>query len=421
MTRPVRKVAFYGLIGSGNFGNDASFETVVHWLRRTHPHVGIECITLTPDVVAARYGVTAVPLRALAGNAPAGRLPRAARVLAGRLLDVPRSLRLAGRADAIVVPGMGVLEERLGSRFWGLPLSMFLVALACRMRGRRFVLLAVGADPVTSPLTRALFHATLRLATHVSYRDALSEKAMRASGRRPDAVVADVAFAHPALERATSLQGSPVVVPGRHDPGRVVLGVMAYYGPHDDPVRGAGVRRGYVAAMREVVAALLEQGDEVVLVGGDRVDEGVAEEILACIAARPLGTADGGGAAQLVRLERFADLLREVSHAEVVVASRYHNLVAAIAAGRPVVSVGYAGKSAELMAAAGLRQHGQELDDLDPALLLRQLARARANGDRLARTAADAADQFATDVAALFGEVAQHELGLSRPGQEAVQ
>ena len=32
MSRPVRRVAFFGYLGSGNLGNDATFETVMGWL-----------------------------------------------------------------------------------------------------------------------------------------------------------------------------------------------------------------------------------------------------------------------------------------------------------------------------------------------------------------------------------------------------
>ena len=41
---------------------------------------------------------------------------------------------------------MGVLEDGLGHRPWNLALWQFLVASACRLRKRPFVLLDVGAN-----------------------------------------------------------------------------------------------------------------------------------------------------------------------------------------------------------------------------------------------------------------------------------
>ena len=122
-----------------------------------------------------------------------GRQPgdEASRKLLGRVIDVPRSYALAGSVDAIIVPGMGVLEETLGERPWGLPLGLFLMAAACRLRGRRFVLLDVGAECAANPVTRRLYVATVGLATHVSYRDQLVRRGdgpcrcSRSRGSRP--------------------------------------------------------------------------------------------------------------------------------------------------------------------------------------------------------------------------------------------
>ena len=62
MNRPVRRVAFYGYLGSGNIGNDATFETVLAWLSATHPDVETSCITIAPAEVTARYGIPSMPL-----------------------------------------------------------------------------------------------------------------------------------------------------------------------------------------------------------------------------------------------------------------------------------------------------------------------------------------------------------------------
>ena len=62
MNKPVRRVALYGYLGSGNLGNDASLETILAWLRRDYPDVEVRCITIAPDEIAARYGVPSARL-----------------------------------------------------------------------------------------------------------------------------------------------------------------------------------------------------------------------------------------------------------------------------------------------------------------------------------------------------------------------
>ena len=176
MTRPVRRVAFYGYLGSGNIGNDATLESVVGWLNSNHPQVEVSCISIAPAGVSARYGIPSMPMTWHAPDESDRGVARTFRRLLGRFLDIGRSYALAGLVDAVIVPGMGVLEESLRVRPWGLPFGLFLMAAACWLRGRPFVLLDVGAERAANPITRRLYVASVRLAAHVSYRDHLSSR-----------------------------------------------------------------------------------------------------------------------------------------------------------------------------------------------------------------------------------------------------
>ncbi len=365
--RPVRRPAFYGYIGSGNLGNDASFEVALDWLTHTGgPDVRPQVITLTPQEVRDRYGLDAVRLRA-AGPRPGRRdRPFVIRALA-RLMDLPRSMRLVQRSDAVIVPGMGVLEEKLGVRPWGLPLWLFATAVACRLLRRPFVLLCVGAEPAGNPLTRRLFAATVGLAAHVSYRDEWSARSMRLNGADGIApVAADLVFAD---------RRSPV---RRPEPGRVVVGVMRYYGDADDPLAGEADNIAYLEAIAFAVDALVTAGDHVVLVGGDRADEETAHEVRRRVAARRPGVE--AQAVQVRCAEDFDSLCAEMARAEVAVVTRFHNLICALRLGVPVVSVGYADKNAVLMKDLGLTGFDQPIATVDPRLLLEQVERARHGG-----------------------------------------
>ena len=399
MKRPVRRVAFYGYLGSGNIGNDATLETVLAWLRSNHPHIDVRCITIAPREIAARYSIPSMPLAWGSSAQDGNRLMRAARKLLGRLIDVPRSYALAGSADAVIVPGMGVLEETLGVRPWGLPLWLFLTAGACRLRSRPFVLLDVGAERAANPLTRVLNVATVRLSTHVSYRDRSSAAAMASAGARdPEAVAPDLAFAHPALTLA------------RPEPDRLVVGVMAYYGPGDDPIRGADVRQRYVAAMARAMAQFAGSGDRVVLVGGDRVDIDVAREIRAAVFAECSSLADD---AVIVReFTTFSELTSEMMRADAVIASRFHNLICTLRLARPTVSIGYAGKNRHLMQTLGLDDYCQDIDQLDEDRLVAQVQTARKNREILTATIRQGTSDYADEVDSLLERVAVEALGL---------
>jgi polysaccharide pyruvyl transferase WcaK-like protein len=402
MRSRARRVAVYGFLGSGNVGNDASFETVLEWLRVEHPDVAVRCITLAPAAIEAKYAVPSVSLSWQRPRPGAGRVASAAGKLLGRLVDVPRSMALAGSVDVVIVPGMGVLEESLGVVPWGLPTWMFLIAAACRLRRRRFVLLDVGAEPVGNPLTRRLFVATVGLATHVSYRDSWSAESMRRAGARaPDAVAPDLAFRHPSRSCEEP------------EPAVLVIGVMAYYGRGDDRARGADLHRRYVGSLADAVVRFTDAGDRVVLVGGDRVDVDVAYEVQRAVrAARP---ALAGSAVAVPEVTGFAEISDEMARAEVVVASRFHNLIGALRVARPTVSVGYAQKNARLMQELGLAEYCQDIEDLDAERLVSQVRRAQAEGASLSARISAATGRYDRQVGALLDLVAVGELGTACP------
>jgi hypothetical protein len=167
--------------------------------------------------------------------------------------------------------------------------------------------------------------------------------------------------------------------------------------------------------------------------GGDRVDTDVAWEVEAEIRkhrasfpegppAEPESEADpssGGvpaGTVTVADVTTFDDLAAQMVRAEVVVASRFHNLICALRLGRPSVSIGYAEKNTRLMQELGLDEYCQNIETLDAATLLEQIRRARQEADQLAvRIGAGTRDHDAR-VRSLLDDVAHRVLGLPRVG-----
>jgi polysaccharide pyruvyl transferase WcaK-like protein len=300
---------------------------------------------------------------------------------------------------------MGVLEDDLGVQPWGMPLGLFLIAAACRLRGRRFVLLDVGADWAANPITRWLYLAAVRLATHVSYRDRSSAAAMaRAGARESEAVAPDLAFAH------------PVIALAKPEAGWLVVGVMAYYGRKDDPIQGADVRRRYVGTMSNAVTQLARAGYQIVLVGGDNVDVDVAREIRAAVLSAYPDLP--GNAVQLREPSTFNELTEEMTRAEVVIASRFHNLICALRLAIPTVSVGYAAKNRHLMEALGLDDYCQDIEHFEASWLVTQVKGASEQGEVLAARIRGATSDYAHEVQCLLERVATESLGLAAVRRE---
>ena len=274
----------------------------------------------------------------------------------------------------------------------GYPLLLALMSAGCRRAGSRFVLVDIGVEFAASRLTRRLFASCLRTAAHVSVRDDLSRRVVRAADpSRPVLQVPDLVFAHPA-----GALPKPDAVPKR-----VVVGVIS--AEHSLGSRGSG----YEQRMVDLVLELLGHDLEVVLVGGDTSDAVTAR----VIADRVASSDPQSRRPQLSLVDDYADLVAVLASAEVVVASRYHNLVAAIQAARPTLSIGYAEKCTQLLDSVGLGNYAYELAGFDPLAVGRDVVEMLADSETVANRVQVRSRAFAREVETLLAHVAD-DMGL---------
>lgn len=368
--RTPMRVGVFGLLGSGNLGNDGSLEAVLGYLRAEHPEAVVDALCGGPEVVTARYGIPATRLHWYRGEyRTASRAGAIAAKGLGKAVDAVRTAAWVRRHDVVIVPGMGVLEATLPLRPWGFPYALFLLCASGRLLRTRVALVGVGAAPIGDRPTRTLVRWSARLAAYRSYRDTQSRDVMRAMGvdTTRDEVHPDLAFALP-----TPPTGAP-----SGPPGRVCVGVMDFHGGNDDRARAEEIHRRYLDGTIRFVRALVEEGRPVRLLTGDRCDTAVVAAILDAVDS-PLVTA--AGAASLT------DLMKEAAAAGTVVAIRYHNLVCAVRTGTPTLAVTYAAKSDALMAEMGLAAYCHPARELDADRLLEQFRALEKRSAELRRT-----------------------------------
>lgn len=365
MTGQRPRVGLYGYFGMGNIGNEGSLAAMVSWLRQAHPDLAVHCYAAVPEAVRRDHGIPATRLMSFRADPRQRGLWADARKAVARAWDIPRTFAMMGDVDILVVPGTGVLESKLVARPWGLPYWLFLATLACRLRGRKVALVSVGAERPTHPVTARLYRWTAALATYCTFRDEESRDAVRRMGVRvrDDAVFPDLAFALPAPE-------------ARPRPGHVVLGVMEYEGSPDDPGRGREVVATYVQSMVQLVGRLLAGGRSVTLVVGDEADFALAWQVADKVRA-DLPERAGDGRLSVSPARTLDAVVSEMSRAEVVVASRFHNVISALMTRRPTVSLGYAEKNRNLLDRFGLGDFSRPADSFDPQDVARLVAKAR--------------------------------------------
>lgn len=366
---PVR-IGVFGLLGSGNLGNDGSLEAVLGYLRAAHPHAVVDGLCGGPETVTARYRIPATRLHWYRGEYRTA--SRAGSIVGkglGKLVDAVRTAAWVRRHDVVIVPGMGVLEATLPLRPWGFPYALFLLCASGRLFGTRVALVGVGAAPIRDRATRALVRRSARLAAYRSYRDELSREAMRDMGVdvTRDAVHPDLAFSLPAPP-APPVAG-----------GRVCVGVMDFHGGNDDRARAEEIHRRYLDGTTRFVRTLVEDGRQVRLLTGDACDATVVEAIVNAVGS-PLVTASPAAS--------LAELMEETAAADAVVATRYHNLVCALKAGTPTLALSYAAKSDALMTRMGLGAYCHPAREVDAERLTEQFRELEKHAAELRQTLA---------------------------------
>ena len=388
------RAGVFGLLGSGNLGNDGSLEAVLGYLRTEHPDAAVDALCGGPEAVTTRFGIPATRLHW--NRAEYRTASRAGAIVSkglGKLVDVFRTAAWVRRHDVVIVPGMGVLEATLPLRPWGFPYSLFLLCASGRLLGTRVALVSVGAAEIRNRPTRALVRWSARLAAYRSYRDAQSRDAMRAMGvdTARDEVYPDLAFSLP-TPQTSAPSGSP---------GTVCVGVMDFHGGNDDRARADEIYRRYLDGTIRFVRTLVEEGRPVRLLTGDQCDVAVVDAILDAVDS-PLVTA--------AEPASLADLMKEMAAAETVVAVRYHNLICALKTGTPVLALSYAAKSDALMERMGLGAFCHPAREVDADRLLEQFRTLEKRSAELRQTlternqaaAQQLAEQFAALTAAVF-------------------
>jgi len=371
MAIPAKKIALLGVFGSSNFGNDASMAAMLQALRRDCPGAEVACICPDPQVVARSYGIPAI-LMSWSGFGAAWfqilnclllRVPT-------RLTNVVRALFHIRRFDLLIIPGTGIFDD-FGEGPWGVPFGVFRWCVAAWLCRTRIALVSVGAGPIHHPLSRWFMTSAMRLASYRSFRDGYSRDYMGSIGfdASADPVRPDLAFG---LE-------PPASAAEERDGLTVGVGLMTYYGWRNDAFAGAVLFERYIGKTVAFVLGLLDSGHRVRLLIGDANDRIALDALLAYVEAARPDLAPGRIAAS--PMAALDDVMGVVAGCDVVVATRFHNVVGALALGKPVISVGYASKNDALLAAFGLGDFCQHIESLDTDLLMRQFTALAAGRD----------------------------------------
>jgi polysaccharide pyruvyl transferase CsaB len=297
------RVTVAAWIGAGNLGDELLFTS----LRRELEMAGLTPIALSLDPAATRrlHGVPSVSHTAIVG-----------------------ALR---RSAGLVFGGGGLVQDQTSLLS---PLYQLARPVAARLLDRPTVAVGLGAEPLRAPSSRIVSRLGLRRALAVVARDLASVEALRAVHVRAE-LGADLAFL---LEPPTgvALRDELVVsLRPRFPRGGLLPGRLRQRQPDQgDFATEVAVQLDRLAGATGLRVAFLsmEPGRD------DLLHRQVAERLR--------------GPARWLRPEP-SELLATIAGARLVIASRFHAGVGAVATGRPAILLGYAPKVRALGADVG--------------------------------------------------------------------
>ena len=404
------RVGLFGLLGSGNSGNDASMETVLAYLREAHPAAVVDALCGGAEQVRARYGLDAAPLLWYQKfEQRETRVPAVFLKVLGKGVDAFRIASWVRRHDAVIVPGAGALEITLPQNAWRFPYALFLLAISGRLLRTKVALVSVGANPISNRPSRWLSNATARLASYRSYRDTYSHDAMRQRGidRPADRVYPDLVFGVP----------TPPYEAG--DPQFVGVGVMDYRGGNEDRRQAGQIHSRYLDTMTRFTGWLADNGYRVRLFGGDnKFDTDVARRIQADVQSGRPGL--DPSQITIAAFSTYQELIQEMAPVGLVVATRYHNVMCALKLCKPTISLGYSEKFISLMEDMRLEEFHQFADGVDLDRLTGQFRDLEKRRTELHRLMAERNAAHRQSLAEQFGTLSRLILPASPPARTGV-
>lgn len=359
------KIGLLGQFGSGNSGNDGSLEAMINFLRRVRPDAELLCICSNPAVIEKDYGISCISISAPpSDNGILAWLNGALRNVPHRAFNLLSAYRQARGLDLVIVPGTGILDDFQDAPS-GWPYVLFRWCVGAKWAGARLAFVSVGAGPIHHPLSRRLMKAAARLAVFRSYRDEVSRSFMASIGFdvRYDRVYPDIAFSLP----------TPRLEPRIPGPLTVGVGVMSYRGWAKNSGDSEKIYRAYLGKLADFVSWLANSGFMVRLLVGDADDLTAVKHLMERLAARELGQNLARVVAEPGRT--LHDLMDQIRETDVVVATRYHNVICALKLARPTISLSYAEKNDAVLAEMGLGAYCQHVESFDVDLLKQQFNR----------------------------------------------
>ena len=379
----MNKIILFGFWGSGNIGNDATLKAALYHVKRYKSDTEIICVCNGHHEVSKRFGVQAVPMTGHETDELAsGGLPSRIRRIWLRLLDEilfwlqrPRWFR---PGDKFIVAGSGGADDYNVRRPWHRPYVLYKWCKAAKMGGAQVVFLSTGAGPLLNPVSKFLMLKALRLADYRSYREVSAFNYLQSIGydTSGDLSYPDLVF---------SLPKASLPIPVKPSSAQIVvgLGLMYHLGHVYKPGTSDMMFQEYISKIAHFTSWLLQKGYTIRLLSGDKADKWPAQNLIEFLNKE--GEYHWRENLIVQEITDVDELFNEIAQTDLVVASRFHNVLCALMLERPVISLSYHEKNDSLMKEMGLERYCQHMEHFTNERLIEQFNSCIRETDQIVR------------------------------------
>jgi polysaccharide pyruvyl transferase WcaK-like protein len=290
--------------------------------------------------------------------------------------------------DMLIMTGTGMLGD-FGIQPFDLHYEILKWCIVAKIRGCKIAFLSVGVGPLREPLSRRFVKAALRCADYRSYRDQFSIDYLKSIDfdAGDDRVFPDLAYSFP-------VHKLPIAEPAVEGNARVVgIGLMTYFNRRSLHTGDETIYKRYIANMARFAAWLLQRKYTVRLLIGDATyDHRARHDLKAQL--EELGVKLASGQIIDEPAASVDDVMAQLAATDIVVASRFHNVLLALMLGKPTLAVSYHEKVDALMAEAGQAAFCQDIESIDVERMAQQFTMLEEQSENIRRRLQHNADEF---------------------------
>src|SRR5216684_3179897 len=346
---------------------EMTLQAIIHNVHKYLPDAQVNCICTNPEDASARHDILAFLISYRYGKdhrSRARRDPLIIRWLRRFLIRLPleliewlRAFRTLKGTSMLVMTGTGMLGD-FGIGPFDLHYEILKWSLLAKLRRTKLLFVSVGAGPIAHPLSRWMVKLAISLADYRSYRDSFSKDYLASIGfdTKDDHVYPDLAFSLRPGVPACGSQNSRVIG----------LGLMDYYGKGSTDEYDETTYRDYLERVTTFATLLLDRKYTIRLLIGDvSYDTRVTGDVIKRLRER-------GAKGQIIDepVSSVEQLIAQLAATDIVIATRFHNVLLALMLNKPVVALSYHEKIASLMAGVGMAEYCQRIDQLDVGRLI---------------------------------------------------